>query len=471
MASYIDINNKLDWAMPFQRTGKFPLDRSSMFASKADADKYAKGDGTDERQLGGTSYVGQIITVYENGSVNVYTIQEDKTLKEIGSVEGVEGDISAEIAARKAVTGINADTYQAHSDGEYINGATSMHDADILLDHAIRDIAQGLDRVESEYKAADTKINQTVSALDTAYKAADTALGERIDSVEQSITANTVVAGDGINVTDEGGKKVSIKLDPSDKVLTSGASGLLSNISLKYIQKVTEGEPAPAKIQLLGKDSAVISEIDASDFVMDGMLENVELEGNNLKFTFNTDSGQDIITVDLSKYIDVYSAGNGIEISGKAISVKRDSTSEAFFTIGADGIKLSGVQNAINAAKSEAGNYTINAKKISTNPVLNGGDILLTGYTEAERVSDITEGNTINSAISILEYLSTSTFSVLASALTSLGFNSQTAQYNPTNEGLVRKNVTQAIDYIADNYDALNTKVTQIQSTLEWVEL
>lgn len=469
MASYIDINNKLDWAMPFQRTGKFPLDRSSMFASKADADKYAKGDGTDERQLGGTSYVGQIITVYENGSVNVYTIQEDKTLKEIGSVEGVEGDLSAEIAARKAVTGINANTYQAHSDGEYINGATSMHDADILLDHAIRDIAQGLDRVESEYKAADTKINQTVSALDTAYKAADIALGERIDSVEQSITANTVIAGDGINVADEGGKKVSIKLDTSDKVLTLGTSGLLSNISLKYIQK---GDSTPAKIQLIGKNSTVISEIDASDFVMDGMLENVELDGNNLKFTFNTDSGQDVITVDLSKYIDVYSSGNGIEISGKTISIKRDSTSETFFTVGANGIKLSGVQDAINAAKSETGNYTINAKKISTNPTLNGGDIQLTGYSSIPDVSqqDISDTTNINTAIKILQYLIGEVTSQSAKINLNLGFNSNSS-YQPTNGGLSGKNVTQAIDYIANNYDTLNTKVTQIQSTLEWVEL
>ena len=38
MANYIeDFNSKLDWAMPFQRTGKFPLDRSSMFDSYEDA--------------------------------------------------------------------------------------------------------------------------------------------------------------------------------------------------------------------------------------------------------------------------------------------------------------------------------------------------------------------------------------------------------------------------------------------------
>mgnify|MGYP007095648723 FL=1 len=62
MAEYIlnvvEQTSKLDWAMPFQRTGAFPLDRSSVFSSYADAVKYAAGAGDDERGLGGTSYVG-----------------------------------------------------------------------------------------------------------------------------------------------------------------------------------------------------------------------------------------------------------------------------------------------------------------------------------------------------------------------------------------------------------------------------
>lgn len=87
MASYIEEKsaiNKLDWAMSFQRTGKFPLDRSSMFDSYADAVAYAKGDGSDSRAIGGTSYVGQVITVFENDVVTVYKINADRTLGEVG---------------------------------------------------------------------------------------------------------------------------------------------------------------------------------------------------------------------------------------------------------------------------------------------------------------------------------------------------------------------------------------------------
>jgi len=87
MANYTEVfKSKLDWAMPFQRTGDFPLDRTDLFSSYADAVKYATGDtnNPDSRALCGTSYVGQIITVFENDTVTVYKINADRTLGEVG---------------------------------------------------------------------------------------------------------------------------------------------------------------------------------------------------------------------------------------------------------------------------------------------------------------------------------------------------------------------------------------------------
>lgn len=79
--------SKLDWAFAFQRTGAFPLDRSSLFSSYTDAEAYARGDKTDERGLGGASYVGQPVSVYDadSNTVNLYIIEADRSLKEVGS--------------------------------------------------------------------------------------------------------------------------------------------------------------------------------------------------------------------------------------------------------------------------------------------------------------------------------------------------------------------------------------------------
>lgn len=163
----------------------------------------------------------------------------------------------------------------------------------------------------------------------------------------------------------EDGLKADIGMTPEeveplivtgDKVLTvgrhstgtyQGRYGISTQLGLTY-------DSGTKKIKLTGVGGATVAEVDATDFIKDGMVQSVELEGNNLVFTFNTDAGKDVVTVDLSKFIDVYTAGNGIAISGKAISAKVDTASENYLTVGTSGIKLSGIDAAIEAAITEA---------------------------------------------------------------------------------------------------------------------
>ena len=103
MSDYIlDVKSqtsKVDWAFPFQRTGPFPLDRSSVFSSVEDAQKYASG-AADERQLSGSSYVGQIISVYtienEVPTVGAYIISPARTLMKLAATTA-SGDLSGDI--------------------------------------------------------------------------------------------------------------------------------------------------------------------------------------------------------------------------------------------------------------------------------------------------------------------------------------------------------------------------------------
>lgn len=188
--------------------------------------------------------------------------------------------IQAELDNTQTGAGLNPDgTYAPETASNYLNGAASLKDADKKLDAAIKAVEENATKVKA---------------------------GNGIDVQESNHTAT-----------------VSVKLDPSDKVFTLGSDGLLANLALKYV-KATSGTGAttPAKLQLIGKGNTVITDLDASDFIMDGMLENVELHENDLTFTFNTDAGKKAITVDLSNYIDVYKAGNGISISGNTVSAK-----------------------------------------------------------------------------------------------------------------------------------------------------
>lgn len=110
MADYIEnFASKLDFAMPFQRTGKFPLDRTDLFSSYADAVKYAAGDTADpdSRALCGTSYVGQVITVFENDVVTVYKIGANRQLESIGGAYILPKASATELGGIKVGAGLN----------------------------------------------------------------------------------------------------------------------------------------------------------------------------------------------------------------------------------------------------------------------------------------------------------------------------------------------------------------------------
>ena len=183
------------------------------------------------------------------------------------------------------------------------------------------------------------------------------------DYVDAQIATSLVqyVGQDAIAVSegDEGEKTISLKLNTNDKVLTQTTDGLLANINLTW--------NSANGLKLIGKDGTEIATIPATHFIKDGMLKNVELkqatvetpiddekEGTFLVFTFNTDAGSKVINLNVTSLIDVYTAGDGISVTGKVIAAKLDTSTEAFLTVGADGIKLSGVQAAINTEKTRA---------------------------------------------------------------------------------------------------------------------
>lgn len=156
MAEYIlDVKSqtsKLDWAFPFQRTGAFPLDRSALFSSLADATAYAAGDGSDSRELGGSSYVGQIISVLEDSTVNAYLITNERKLLRLAAT-AASGDLNSDIEelqnALDELTDKIADTYTKSEADNAI--AAAIAKAPHMKRKAVADVAA----IEAEKDAAD----------------------------------------------------------------------------------------------------------------------------------------------------------------------------------------------------------------------------------------------------------------------------------------------------------------------------
>lgn len=156
MAYTEEFKSKLDWAMPFQRTGKFPLDRSSIFSSYEDALKYAKQDGSDSRELGGTSYVGQIITVFGAGnSVEREDVVEAYLITAVGA--------SASIM-KLATTAATGD-----------------------LDQDLQELAQKVNALEGRMTGAEGRITGVEGRLDAA-EPRITGVEGRLDALEPRVT-------------------------------------------------------------------------------------------------------------------------------------------------------------------------------------------------------------------------------------------------------------------------------------------
>lgn len=112
----------------------------------------------------------------------------------------------------------------------------------------------------------------------------------------------------------------SVAID--DKVLTLGEGGVLKS-DLTFDKKNIDGADY---LVVAGKNGVEIGKVATAEFTVDGVLDSVEWseeEGkeNILVLTFNTGANKTPIEVDFGKYVDAYSAGNGLTLTDKAFAV------------------------------------------------------------------------------------------------------------------------------------------------------
>lgn len=74
------------------------------------------------------------------------------------------------------------------------------------------------------------------------------------------------------------------------------------------------------RIELRNTSDAVISSIDATAFIKDGMLDSVTVSGGNLNFVFNTDAGKETINIPMSSFFDASAYYSKSEIDGSFLN-------------------------------------------------------------------------------------------------------------------------------------------------------
>lgn len=129
-------------------------------------------------------------------------------------------------------------------------------------------------------------------------------------------------------------------LVPFTDLKVKGTSATLTDRAAN-IDFVYDSTAKEIKVVDLNNNSAVLTSIDATAFIKDGMIDSVvfdtEDNPNDLVITFNTDSGKEAIILPLDKLVDVYTGGNGISVDGQVISVK---LADTYLAADAAGLKV-----------------------------------------------------------------------------------------------------------------------------------
>lgn len=330
----------------------------------------------------------------------------------------------------------------------------SYMDSTPALEIDFSDIASSSD-ISAKLNALSTRITAAQTRADNAYNLAAGKVSDvkgsgaivvtgdktkTVGLVLNTSPTNTVEltqsapGGGGSAVT--GGLSANVKVsvlkpqldlvDTDEKVLSYDGGFVKSDITMSY-------DSDDRMIYLYGKDKTkekAISTIDCTSFVKDGMLEGsalyhkstapsvpdeVTINGKKYKLSglasgstyivlvWNTDSGKNPMIIDVTTLIDVYTAGEGLKLTGNQFSVDKTKVAQK-----ADLDKL---ETALVNGGVAINGYDILTKDEDTGEItgstltLDGGNVKVTeGYTKATESKAIAGNDAIETALGKLEY-------------------------------------------------------------------
>lgn len=222
------------------------------------------------------------------------------------------------------------------------------------LTDAINSNTQAIAAETARATQAEDNNRNLINAMDTAYKAADTATNTKLDNEITRAKAAEKTNADAIVVEAD-------RNDAQDTLISNLQSSKVSTVNLVQ-------DPDNELHYTLMVDSTNAGEI---SIPKDRFLKQAyyDPQRKSLIFIFVTEDGEQTVPVDISDLVDTYTAGNGLSLADNKFSITIDSTSDSYLTVGANGIKLSGVAAAINKLDTDykaADTATLSAAKAYT---------------------------------------------------------------------------------------------------------
>ena len=270
------------------------------------------------------------------------------------------GSVANQVAAAKTALIGSTDTDDASS--STIVGAKKYADTlntamDTRVDALETAIGKG-GSVEAQINAAIGKLDVdavggTGKVITTVSETDGKIAATAIDLTAVNVAAESTLASDNaVAVTGTTVKDQIASLATSIKTVSKDAKSY-------SVKKLTEDEVTALNelnvreaYQLLDEDSKVSGE--TIKIYKDSSLKSVALDGQTLNFTYIlADGSESTVGVDVSTFLAESEFGKGLEVANHIVNVKVDADSEGFLTVGNGGVKLSGVQNAINKVNTD----------------------------------------------------------------------------------------------------------------------
>jgi len=330
--------------------------------------------GTDATRLNPQLLAdGEIAVVHNGDNTNIYT----KKAKGIDGAEVIkfvnEKELAAEAAERDRVDDLLDGLIKAEENRAKAAEQTLTNDLAGEVTRATaaeQTLTQNLAAEETARIAADNTLQSNIDAEKARAEAAEATLQANIDSekarAEQAETTlqtniNTEKAraeAEEQTLTTNLAAEVTRATEAEEELQNkinevSGAAKSYSVVKCDADELATLGTNVREAYKLVDEDDVKAGEV--IKIYKDSSLKEVKLVNEDLAFTYIlADGTETTVNVSIESFLAESEFKNGLVVANNEVSVKIDEASEAFLTVSADGVKLSGVQTAIdNAVKVE----------------------------------------------------------------------------------------------------------------------
>lgn len=285
--------------------------------------------------------------------------------------------VSENLGAISATAGaINAEFVNIADSGSIITATTvegALAEIAAEIDGMDLDVVSGDGEVITAVSEKDGKVSASKTAIKdvklTGYAKNTTATGaisatddieDALSKLENKIGSNAITNADGsITVTPADGSttdvKVHIKSNERVIKLDSNSGGIYTNLNLV---KITNDLPATVKESYELRDSDGFKIGESIDIPKDSHIVSITYDESTQKLVYtyiNVEGETQKTEIDLSHLILETEVEKGIQSLNGKLSIKLDAAGDdtgdgKFLTVGADGLKLDGVTDAITAA-------------------------------------------------------------------------------------------------------------------------